>query len=313
MAAIPITRGAAALAVVLSCHCAQALAADRAAFDDALARGYQNLAELERRQGDHRDAETYMARAEAARRGQPPAPEAVAKRAPFLDAGYVAALDSAHQRLVGALGAGARDKAATAAARAQSSYDCWLEQASEDLQDDHIAACREAYMSAMAAVDDALAAPPPAPPEPVAAADGDGDGVPDAADDCPGTAAGTPVDASGCPRMPRLEGVHFAFDKATLTTAAEDILDEVVQTVRDNPHVRLELVGHTDSIGDAEYNRRLSRRRADAARDYLAAAGIDGARLSTAGRGESEPIADNASTAGRRENRRVEITARPAR
>lgn len=311
MAAIPIQRGAAALAVVLSCHCAPALAADAATFDTVLARDYQNLAELERRQGDQRDAETYMARAEAARRGQPPAPEAVAKRAPFLDAGYVAALDSAHQRLVAALGEGAREKAATAAARAQSSFDCWLEQASEDLQDDHIAACREAYMSAMSAVDDALAAPPPAPPQPVAAADADGDGVPDAADDCPGTAAGTPVDASGCPRMPRLEGVHFAFDKATLTAAAEDILDEVVQTVHDNPHIRVELVGHTDSVGSADYNQRLSQRRADSARDYLVGRGIDADRLTTDGRGESEPIADNATEAGRRENRRVEITARP--
>ncbi|MEQ8494774.1 MAG: OmpA family protein [Gammaproteobacteria bacterium] len=312
MAAFLSKFAAAAFIALLSCHSASARA-QAGDFTDALARAYEQLAELERRQGDSRDADVYMARAQAARRGEAPPPEAVAARVPFLDEVHVSALSGARERLVSALAAGAREKAAQPAARAQSSYDCWLEQASEDLQPDHIAACRQAFDTAMAAVDDALAAPPPEPEKPVAAADSDGDGVPDAADDCPQTAAGTPVDASGCPRMPKLEGVHFAFDKATLTASAEAVLDGVVRTVEDNPHVRLELVGHTDSVGDATYNRKLSQQRADAARDYLVAQGIDADRLSTAGRGESTPIADNSTAEGRAENRRVEITARPAR
>ncbi|MEQ8662589.1 MAG: hypothetical protein RLW62_17395, partial [Gammaproteobacteria bacterium] len=143
------------VALLLSSHPGAARAQEDD-FNAALARAYENLSALERRQGDRRDADVYMARAQAAQRGEAPAPEAPDARAPFLDGAHLPALSSAHMRLVTALDAGARAKAAQPAARAQSSYDCWLEQASEDLQPEHVSACRDAFTAAMAAVDEAL-------------------------------------------------------------------------------------------------------------------------------------------------------------
>jgi OOP family OmpA-OmpF porin len=67
------------------------------------------------------------------------------------------------------------------------------------------------------------------------------------------------------------------------------------------------VAGHSDSQGDANYNRDLSQRRADAVREYLVTAGVDENRISAKGYGEDEPIADNSTADGRRENRRVEL------
>jgi len=156
-----------------------------------------------------------------------------------------------------------------------------------------------------------VAAPEPTPaPAPVAVdGDSDGDGVPDSRDECPGTAPGTPVDSRGCPTMPTMQDVHFRFDDASLTPAAEQILDGAVDTLKQNSHVRVEIVGHTDSIGSEEYNQKLSERRAESVRTYLESKGIESSRLSASGKGESEPVASNDTPEGRAKNRRVDTTA----
>jgi len=155
-------------------------------------------------------------------------------------------------------------------------------------------------------------APAPAPaPKPEPEKDSDGDGVLDRNDDCPGTPRGTPVDVHGCPEIPDLKGVNFEFDKDALTSEGMSILDHGADLLNSNPAVRVEIVGHTDSMGSDEYNQRLSERRADTVRAYLESKGISANRLSTSGRGESAPIANNDTREGRAENRRVELTARP--
>jgi OOP family OmpA-OmpF porin len=139
--------------------------------------------------------------------------------------------------------------------------------------------------------------------------DTDADGVINRLDACPGTRAGAKVDARGCPppEVLRLEGVHFALDRAVLTPAARMILRGVAARLKARPGIRVEVAGHTDDQGTDLYNLRLSQRRAEAVRDFLAARGVPADALSARGYGEREPVAGNDLPADRARNRRVEL------
>ena len=104
-----------------------------------------------------------------------------------------------------------------------------------------------------------------------------------------------------------LRGVQFDFDKATIRADARPILDEAVSTLKDNSAISVAVEGHTDSVGTAAYNQRLSQRRAGSVRDYLVGHGISDSRLSVAGFSEAQPVASNATADGRAQNRRVEL------
>lgn len=153
--------------------------------------------------------------------------------------------------------------------------------------------------------------PPPAPPpEPhCSELDGDGDGVNDCDDRCPNTAPGTVVGPDGCELEVAIDlrGVEFDFDKSTLRPESRQTLDEATEVLRQYPDIRVEVAGHTDSIGTDAYNQGLSERRAKAVYDYLVGNGIDAGRLTQRGYGESRPIADNATREGRQRNRRTEL------
>ncbi len=143
-------------------------------------------------------------------------------------------------------------------------------------------------------------------------ADSDGDGVPDYMDKCPGTKPGAKVDDSGCEIIGNvvIDSVQadFAFDSAKLTPPMMKALDTVAAKVKaSRGNERLLITGHTDSIGPEAYNKKLSLRRARAVADYLASKGLDRSRMTVKGMGESEPVADNKTEAGRSKNRRVEI------
>jgi OOP family OmpA-OmpF porin len=133
--------------------------------------------------------------------------------------------------------------------------------------------------------------------------DGDGDGVSDGLDRCPGSVSGVLVDDAGCGIQ--LSGVNFPFDSAEILPSGLARLDEAAERLQAFPSVRIVIEGHTDSRGDAAYNLALSERRAAAVRDYLVSEGVSGARIETAGLGESQPIASNDTDAGREQNRRV--------
>ncbi len=147
--------------------------------------------------------------------------------------------------------------------------------------------------------------------------DSDGDGVYDGIDKCPGTPRGTPVRPDGCPKVERLfkpekqtlilEGVYFELDKAVLRPESRHTLDRVAQSLLDWEDVRVEIAGHTDWTGAEEYNTDLSQRRAWAVKDYLIKRGVAAGRMTVKGYGETQPIADNHSKAGRGKNRRVEL------
>ena len=103
------------------------------------------------------------------------------------------------------------------------------------------------------------------------------------------------------------EGLLFGFDSDQINATAQDNLRRFAASLQKYPNTRTLIVGHTDSEGSADYNMDLSNRRALSAANFITGAGVDRARISTAGRGEGEPIATNTSDAGRQLNRRVEV------
>lgn len=137
--------------------------------------------------------------------------------------------------------------------------------------------------------------------------DDDGDGVPNSKDACPNTAAGAKVNRRGCTIIASIEGVNFAFDSAELTDEGKAVLGREAQRIKANPTARIQVAGHTDSIGSEEYNQGLSERRAAAVRSHLISEGVAGTRLVTIGYGETQPIATNDTREGRAQNRRVEL------
>lgn len=175
----------------------------------------------------------------------------------------------------------------------------------------------------------AAAAPPP-PPPPAApppppdchALDDDHDGVNNCDDRCPDTAAGTVVGPDGCPQkvVIDLRGVNFKFDRPkpgehniepTLQLPTADsiaILDQAIDALKRYPEIKVELDGHTDSIGTEAYNQKLSERRAQIVYDYLTSHGVDASRITAVkGFGEANPIDTNATKEGRARNRRTEL------
>lgn len=109
-------------------------------------------------------------------------------------------------------------------------------------------------------------------------------------------------------RFALAEEVLFATDSDRLRPGALDRLEPLADWLRDNPRVRVLIDGHADARASASYNRDLSTRRAEAVRAALQDMGGEGARYRVRGFGETRPVADDASAAGRRLNRRVEVT-----
>ncbi|MGF6555304.1 OOP family OmpA-OmpF porin [Pseudomonas sp. S30_BP2TU TE3576] len=155
--------------------------------------------------------------------------------------------------------------------------------------------------------------------------DEDGDGVFDRRDRCPDTPANTPVDHHGCP-MPQYpasdksgsgpaqsevitlsDDVLFAFNQSDLTPTAKSQLDALMSKFEDAGVVSIKVVGHTDSVGADAYNQALSERRASSVAEYLLSQGVAPNKVTSEGKGESQPIADNETEAGRAKNRRVDL------
>lgn len=150
-------------------------------------------------------------------------------------------------------------------------------------------------------------------PAPIAQVlDGDGDGVLDDEDRCPDSLPLAKVDADGCAQVGELmavlqEPIHFSFDRASLRHESIALLDKVAEALQSNPNIRIDVVGHTDSIGTEAYNLQLGQRRAQAAQNYLVNKGVAASQLRLLSKGESQPIANNINASGRALNRRVEF------
>jgi OOP family OmpA-OmpF porin len=111
-------------------------------------------------------------------------------------------------------------------------------------------------------------------------------------------------------RISRDETVLFAFDSDEVHEIGRQLLDEIVEISALCPDVALLVTGHTDAVGDKEYNIGLGKRRAEAVVGYMVQKGVDEERLTAVGLGFSQPIADNSTDEGRAANRRIEFRAR---
>ena len=145
--------------------------------------------------------------------------------------------------------------------------------------------------------------------------DTDKDGIPDRLDKCPDV-PGLPPD--GCPKKYTLvevkkdrieikQQVHFATAKWKVLPDSFKLLDQVVQVLNDYPKMRINIEGHTDSVGGETANMRLSQARASAVSEYLAKKGVLSNRLEAVGYGPTKPIASNKTERGRAANRRTEF------
>jgi outer membrane protein OmpA-like peptidoglycan-associated protein len=144
--------------------------------------------------------------------------------------------------------------------------------------------------------------------------DTDGDGLLDKDDDCPNTAG--PIENKGCPiiEVEIVEVLRTAFDNLEFESGKDIILevskvalDELADVLIKKATCKLEISGHTDNIGDANFNLVLSKKRAEALKNYLIFKGVDANRLTTFYFGETQPLIDNTTLEGRKKNRRVEM------
>lgn len=144
--------------------------------------------------------------------------------------------------------------------------------------------------------------------------DKDGDGVMDSDDKCPDVAG--PASNKGCPEVKEevkkrlafaARNIQFETGKATIKPVSYKILDEVASILTEYPYYDVNVDGHTDNVGDKAKNLKLSQDRAAAAVAYLTGKGIAASRLVSAGYGDTKPVTDNKTAAGRAQNRRVEF------
>jgi OOP family OmpA-OmpF porin len=243
------------------------------AFDNALSRDYLAMAKSEGAQWDYKDTETFARRSLAAAQGKPTLPDEVRLREPFVPDRTAGELNQGRQRLVAALDRNNRTARPDVAARAQVLYDCWLEQQAENIQPDHIKACRDGFMTALAEIEKPIPVPP-APPKAAA---------------------------------PDRYLVFFDWNKATLTAEARRVIADSAQTYKSTGKATIIATGYTDLSGPPAYNQKLSVRRADAVKAELVRLGVPATSITTIGRGESNPLVPTKDGVREPQNRRVEI------
>jgi len=144
--------------------------------------------------------------------------------------------------------------------------------------------------------------------------DSDGDGVPDYMDACPYVPG---VKANkGCPEIKRevrkllekaMQGIEFETGKSIIRKKSFPLLDQIASVFIENSNYIIEVQGHTDNVGKADYNMKLSDDRANSVMNYLISKGVPSTRMTAHGYGLTMPIADNNTKAGRQKNRRVEF------
>lgn len=172
---------------------------------------------------------------------------------------------------------------------------------SPDASTDYKLACNGAGGSVESIANLNVVQPPP---------DSDRDGVIDSMDKCPNTPLGTKVDKVGCPVIECKSAtidINFDTDKFEIKPEHHAELDKVAEKMKKFPKATAVIEGHTDNVGTAAYNKKLSNRRAEAVKKYLQEKqSIAAKRLAAKGFGDTKPIASNSTEADRAKNRRVE-------
>lgn len=248
-------------------------------FNERLAKEYKALALFEADEmGDWQDADFFAAKSLKAGHGDSPMPSDPAK----WDISSAAArsdLAAAHADLTAVLPDG-RTKAPVEAAVAQAKYDCWVEQEEEGFQQDHIAACRTAYVTAMDALKKAM--------QP------------------------TKVTYETVQSEVARQTVYFDWDKAGIRTDQLTNLDAFLAKMRKIEPVTLYIEGHADTSGPADYNAKLSERRAENVRAELVKQGMTVGEirdLKLEAKGEADPAVPTGDGVKEQRNRRVVVIA----
>lgn len=145
--------------------------------------------------------------------------------------------------------------------------------------------------------------------------DNDNDTVKDVDDQCPNTPGQPTGERPGCPSLVVVtakeiritQQIQFDFNKATIKPISFPILDAVYDVLAGNPTITIEIQGHTDNVGNATYNQKLSQKRADSVKAYLVKKGVTEGRLVSKGYGMAQPLLPNTSEANKSLNRRVQF------
>ena len=247
------------------------------AFSKALYGEYIKLSKEEYTEGDYADADLFAERAMAAAAGSPTEPEAVNTRTQPKAA--VGALNTARSRLVAAFGKGSKASNPGASARAQAMYECWAQEQEENFQPEDIDACRIAFFTALALIEQPAAAAP-APAAPMAKS------------------------------APKTFVVYFGYNTKTLDAKANGVLKAAAAAAKQGKPLVVSVIGHTDLSGADRYNSKLSEARANVVAAALEKLGVSDKLLSIGSLGENQPAIKTADGAKEAGNRRVEITIR---
>ncbi|MEE9139325.1 MAG: OmpA family protein [Alphaproteobacteria bacterium] len=280
----------AALALgMLAVYETPAAAAVASEFNQALHGEYMARAARERAENHHVAADLFTSKAQAAAANEYVSPEN--PRDYEIPPEYFGELYDARVRLMRALDRGGRAALPAVAASAQKNYDCWVEEQEENIQPLHIAACKEAFLAALARVEPLVAEPEPG-PAPIR----------------PHMVIAAPMPAPmPAPAVARSYLVFFDWDKSDLTAEARNIIRTAAANAAAARAGRVTVTGHTDTSGTDRYNMGLSVRRAEAVKTELVRQGIGGATTDVLARGELDPLVATPDGVREPQNRRAEI------
>jgi outer membrane protein OmpA-like peptidoglycan-associated protein len=226
----------------------------------------------------------FTAKAELAASGEEPAPEAAPD----------ATIQPIYARLVAGVNAG-KARFAEEAARAQSDYDCWILFSMVPSAAPNAAACKSQLDQSLPRLETVLRPAPPPMPAPAPA---------------PAPVAQAPIPAPA-PAQSNDFTVYFDFDSWTLTAENLTVLTNVINSARSGGQSRINVVGHTDTSGSADYNQRLSLRRANVAVEALVNMGARRAAITASGVGETDLAVETGDNVREQRNRRTVVSLAP--
>ncbi len=246
-------------------------------YEKALHKGYIKLADTEYAEDDWPDGDIFVDRAKAAAMGKPTAPEALNARK--LKSKHSGPLGDARKRLVAALNAGSAKSHGTLSGKAQVAYECWMQEAEEDMQPKHIDACRNDFYGQMALLEGAMYKPAPvAAPKPPAA-----------------TRTETFV-------------VYFGLDSAAISKDGAAVVSKAADFAKKNKASNVYVTGHTDRSGSRKYNEKLAKSRAAAVSKALIDAKVKKGLIGSVVFGEDNLAVQTADNKAEGRNRRVVIS-----
>jgi outer membrane protein OmpA-like peptidoglycan-associated protein len=263
---------------------AERVSAAGSPFQNELYSNYIELAKAEYNEGDYIDSDRFAEKAMAAARGEqvdPYHPEEW-----HLPKDREPVLSGARERLMEVLGAGAGDKYPKEAARAQTSFDCWVQEQEENRQPKDIAACRDAFVVAMEEIEKMMA--------PVAVV----------------VEEKVVVVKKAEPKMmaPKSFEVNFAFNSSTPLPGSDAEIKAAADYMKEFKNPKITIAGYTDTVGSVAYNDKLGERRAEAVAFSGMDMGMEAKRIIMRSYGKKDLKVQTADNTRNAANRRVVIT-----